>query len=226
MYEYVTHKINKINKNIIFVYSSRQSQFNIPAFTTIKPPVKNNAYLIVDEAHSCGVFGSDGKGIVSDLKLEKKVFARIVTFGKAYGVLGACVLGQNELIDFLINFSRSFIYTTALPPSAYADISDGVGSAHVEENRLKLENVISYFRKSIGKANTISDEKSPIQLIRIGNVKQTHDLANQLQESRLAVKPIFSPTVPVGNEGLRICLHSFNTTEQVDFLVQIISQKR
>jgi 8-amino-7-oxononanoate synthase len=187
---------------------------------------KFNAYLIVDEAHSCGVFGSDGKGIVSDLKLEKKVFARIVTFGKAYGVHGACVLGQNELIDFLINFSRSFIYTTALPPSAYSEIRECVGSVHVEENRLKLEKIISYFRKSIGKLDTISDEKSPIQLIRIGNVKQTQDLANQLQKSRLAVKPIFSPTVPLGNEGLRICLHSFNTSEQIDLLVQIISQKR
>lgn len=185
---------------------------------------KFNTYLIVDEAHSCGVFGINGKGIVSDLKLEKKVFARIVTFGKAYGVHGACVLGEFDLINYLINFSRSFIYTTALPPSTYSDISLHVGSVLIEENRLQLERNISYFRKSLGIIKTISDLKSPIQLIKIGDIKQTHELAHLLQENKLAVKPIYSPTVPVGNEGVRICLHSFNTSEQIDLLVQIISK--
>jgi 8-amino-7-oxononanoate synthase len=186
--------------------------------------VKSNTYLIVDEAHSCGVFGSNGRGLVSELGLEKSVFARIVTFGKAYGLHGACVLGEQDLITFLLNFARSFIYTTALPPAVYEDISRNVSHPLVNENRLRLNQVITFFRDSIRNVLLVSDEKSPIQLIRIGDVGQTQNLSKILQENRLAVKPIYSPTVPIGSEGIRICLHAFNTFEEVNRLVQTISK--
>ncbi|MBC7616333.1 MAG: pyridoxal phosphate-dependent aminotransferase family protein, partial [Pedobacter sp.] len=76
---------------------------------------KYNANLIVDEAHAVGVFGDKGKGLVQQLGLEKKIFARIVTYGKALGTHGAAILGSNHLRQYLINFARSFIYTTAAP---------------------------------------------------------------------------------------------------------------
>ena len=75
-----------------------------------------DAALIVDEAHSNGIYGKDGAGLVVELGLEKTVFARVITFGKAFGCHGAAVLGSQDLIAFLINFSRSFIYTTAPAP--------------------------------------------------------------------------------------------------------------
>src|SRR5690606_598161 len=80
------------------------------------------AFLIVDEAHATGVFGKKGQGLVQQLDLQNKVFARIITFGKAMGAHGAAVTGSKLLVDYLINFSRSFIYTTALPPHAVATI--------------------------------------------------------------------------------------------------------
>jgi 8-amino-7-oxononanoate synthase len=74
------------------------------------------AALIVDEAHATGVFGPQGGGLVQSLGLQKRVFARVHTFGKALGVHGAAVVGSASLRDFLINFARSFVYSTALPP--------------------------------------------------------------------------------------------------------------
>lgn len=183
---------------------------------------KYNAYLIIDEAHACGVFGERGKGLVSSLNLESKVFARIVTFGKAYGVHGACVLGEQSLIDYLINFSRSFIYTTALPPDVYVRIKSIVNHPELIERQEELNAVIRYFRNSVEDTNCYSDERSPIQLIRIGDIHKTKHLAEEIQKKRIAVKPIYSPTVPTGSEGIRICLHSFNTPKEIDLLMSSI----
>ena len=181
--------------------------------------VKYNAFLIVDEAHSSGVFGENGTGLVSELGLESFVFARVVTFGKAYGSHGACILCKENLKKYLINFSRSFIYTTALPPETFARIKYIVNHSEIDQRRIKLKEVIAYFRNSIRNIKSISDNNSPIQLIRIGDVGKTKLISIMLQKNKIAVKPIFSPTVPLGNEGLRICLHSFNTKTEIDLLV-------
>src|SRR6185437_1576990 len=82
-----------------------------------------NAALIVDEAHATGVIGERGEGLVQKLNLQKKCFARVHTFGKACGAHGAIVLGSEKLKQYLINFSRQFIYSTALPPAAAEAIS-------------------------------------------------------------------------------------------------------
>lgn len=183
---------------------------------------RHHAYLIIDEAHACGVFGEQGKGLVASLNLESRVFARIITFGKAYGTHGACILGDRGLINYLINFSRSFIYTTALPPDAYVRIKSSVSHPELDERKRQLHAVINYFRNSVKTDDCYSDENSPIQLIRIGNIEKTKCLAEEIQKVKIAVKPIYSPTVPVGNEGIRICLHSFNTRKEIDLLISIL----
>jgi 8-amino-7-oxononanoate synthase len=109
---------------------------------------EENANLIVDEAHATGVFGPLGKGCVSDLMLEKKIFARVHTFGKAMGTHGAIIIGSKLLHDYLINFARSFIFSTALPNHslvaircAYALLSES------EEAQQSLNKNIKLFRK-------------------------------------------------------------------------------
>ncbi len=77
---------------------------------------KYGAVIILDEAHSTGIMGHNGNGLACTMEIQDKIFARIYTFGKAMGMHGACIAGSSILIDFLINFSRPFIYTTALPP--------------------------------------------------------------------------------------------------------------
>ncbi len=195
-----------------------------PLIDLVKLCDKYHAYLIVDEAHSGGVFGDNGKGLVEELNLEKSVFARLITFGKAYGSHGSCILGERGLKDFLINFSRSFIYTTALPPDSYNRIIEILKEDSFKERHDLLKHVIHNFRNKINGLTCLSDLNSPIQLIKIGNVQETKRIASNLQASNIAVKPIFSPTVPEGSEGLRICLHSFNTEQELNLLVSILNE--
>src|SRR5664279_1456950 len=80
------------------------------------------AHLIVDEAHATGVIGRRGEGLVQELEIQNRCFARMHTFGKALGCHGAVILGSQTLRDFLVNFCRPFIYSTAMPPVSVAAI--------------------------------------------------------------------------------------------------------
>jgi 8-amino-7-oxononanoate synthase len=183
-----------------------------------------NAYLIVDAAHSGGVFGTSGRGLVEELKLENDVFARLITFGKAYGYHGAAVLGSQQLKEFLINFSRSFIYTTALPPEAYNQIQARVTKNSIREYQNRLASNIALFRAETIQLSIQSDVKSPIQMFRIGSIEKTKKLAHELQNAKMAVKPIYSPTIKRGEESIRICIHASNSTDEIGLLCAYLNQ--
>ncbi len=113
---------------------------------------KYDAALIVDEAHACGIFGEKGEGLVVECGLEHKVFARVATFGKALGAHGAVVLGNKLLRDYLINYSRAFIYTTALPLPSVLVIKNSHIFLENNLNRvIKLKELIKYFTLYSGK---------------------------------------------------------------------------
>lgn len=181
-----------------------------------------NAYLIVDEAHACGVFGENGKGLVSDLGLMDSVFARLVTFGKAYGSHGACVLGRSDLIQYLYNFARSFIYTTALPEYVFERNLKLVCSSLISKRQIELNFNLLYFRSNFHDSGLISDEMSPIQILEIGSIEETKIIAEKIQALNIALKPIYSPTVAEGKERLRICIHSYNTKAELDALIHAL----
>jgi 8-amino-7-oxononanoate synthase len=176
-----------------------------------------NAYLIVDEAHAIGVFGNDGKGLVKEANIDYLVLARIVTFGKAFGSHGAAIICSSILKDYLVNFARSFIYTTALPPESYFRIRNVIDNDYHKQRGLLNEN-ITYFRKVFKEYNIQSNHTSPIQLIRFDSVDKINRLTQSIQDLNIAIKPIFSPTVPKEREGLRVCLHSFNKFSEIDLL--------
>lgn len=180
-----------------------------------------DAALIVDEAHAVGIFGN-GRGMVAELNLEKDVFARIVTFGKAYGTHGAAVLGSKLLRDYLINYSRSFIYTTALPLSSILTIKNAHEFLLQNLSRIdELRDLINYFKLSIVNYQlSIINSESAIQCIIIPGNDEVKKLASAIEKKGLDVRPILSPTVPKGKERLRICLHSFNSKEQIDELIK------
>ena len=145
-------KTNKTNAEIYVVTEAVFSMDgDIPPLKAVATLCKkHNAYLIVDQAHATGVIGPKGKGLVQELDLEDLVFARIVTFGKALGCHGAAILGSGELKSYLINFARSFIYTTALPPHTLATI--GAAYSKLEDNSdaiKKLQDNISTLQKGI-----------------------------------------------------------------------------
>src|SRR6478609_2523555 len=182
---------------------------------------KYNALMIVDEAHATGVFGDRGEGLVGYYKLESKVFARVHTFGKALGLHGAVIVGSAVLRDYLINHARSFIYTTALPPQQYHSIQKAYEML-LKADRKGLHSLIAYFKNaSTSNSSNIKfiESNSPIQGIVIGDNFKAKALAEHLQNKNFFVRAILSPTVPAGTERLRICLHTFNTKEQIDQLI-------
>lgn len=184
---------------------------------------KHNAYLVVDEAHAIGVFGENGTGLVQQLQLEHDIFARIVTFGKAMGCHGAAILGSNSLKAFLVNFSRSFIYTTALPPHSLATIQSAYNELSKTENINKLQDNIAFFKSEMVKnnlSNSFIESHSAIHCCIIPGNKTVKHIAQQIQKSGFDVKPILSPTVPKGQERLRFCLHSYNSKKEISEVLQ------
>lgn len=171
-----------------------------------------SAYLVVDEAHSTGVFGKKGKGLCCDL--DVKPFAQIHTFGKALGGHGAVVVGSQTLKDYLVNFSRPFIYTTALPPHSISSMHSAYKALESCCEIEKLRSNIKLF-KSIFTSDSLIDSESAIQCVVIGGNEKCQLISSELQKSGLDVRPIMHPTVAEGTERIRICLHSFNSEAEI-----------
>lgn len=177
------------------------------------------AHLIVDEAHATGVIGKKGEGLVQDLGLEKECFARIHTFGKAVGCHGAVILGSQQLRDYLINFSRALIYTTALPESSVLAISKAYELLpQMDKERSRLLQLIARFQQASLHFERLNSA-TPIQGVIVPGNEAVRALAARLQAAGLDVRPILYPTVPKGSERLRIVLHAFNTIEEMDALI-------
>jgi 8-amino-7-oxononanoate synthase len=180
-------------------------------------------YVIVDEAHSNGVFGENGCSLVNELGIENEIFARVVTFGKALGVHGAAVVGSSNLKDYLINFARSFIYSTSFPPHSLICVREAYKFLkEADYLRKKLFDNIKLFRNTIGENNLLSSDRSPIQAISINGNKNVIAAENMIKENGFVVKAVMHPTVAEGSERLRICIHAFNTEAEIVKLSQLI----
>ena len=207
------------------VYSMDGDQSDLKAISELC--TKYHANLIVDEAHATGVYGKNGRGLVSHYGLENKVFARIHTFGKAMGCHGAIVLGSETLRNYLINFSRSFIFTTALPAASLLTISCAYDILlKTDFDNSFLHSLIKRFKKTFKSTTQIYliGGDSPIQSVVIGGNEKTRMVAKQLQADGFDVRAILSPSVPVGKERLRISLHVHNTERQVDALCEALTK--
>ena len=129
-YEDLETKIAKLqtpNSEQLTIYIVTESVFSMDGDTPnmetlVQLSEKFHALLVIDEAHALGVFGEKGEGVIQSQQLQDKVFARIMTFGKGLGCHGAAILGNTDLIEYLVNFARSFIYTTGLSPHSVATI--------------------------------------------------------------------------------------------------------
>ncbi|RAV29609.1 aminotransferase class I/II-fold pyridoxal phosphate-dependent enzyme [Sinomicrobium soli] len=186
---------------------------------------KYGAFLIVDEAHAVGVFGNGGEGMVQALGLQDRVFARIVTFGKAVGCHGAAVLGPARLKDYLVNFARSLIYTTAMPPHALAAVMVAYDKLATPVRAELLYN-IGFFRKQLETFRLLPrfiESRSAIHCCVIPGNDKVKLVSQVLGEQGFSVKPILSPTVPEGQERLRFCLHSYNTEKEISAVLHLLS---
>lgn len=181
---------------------------------------KYNAFLIIDEAHSFGIFGN---GLVDKFQLQKKVLATVITYGKALGSHGAAVLTNDVVKSYLINFASPFIYTTSAPDIQWRSIKTGYEFLEMNNSaRIKLQHNIESFRHQ--NLKMLSSANSPIQSILISN----HDLLKRTKQTLLdegfLTYAVFSPAVKEGTERLRICIHSFNTEKEIMKLTRIIKE--
>lgn len=174
------------------------------------------ATLVLDEAHSTGTFGPDGAGIAVAQGLEHRIGIRVHTFGKAMGAHGACVAGSAVLRQSLINYARPFIYTTALPVHSVVSISSSFRylKAHpiLQED---LKKKVALFTQQIGDHEGWTTGVTAIQSVVFPGSEHVKHIAQRLQGKGFDVRPILSPTVPVGKERIRICLHTYNTDDEI-----------
>jgi 8-amino-7-oxononanoate synthase len=234
-----SRNINKESEIYIVTESVFSMDGDIPDLKTLAEfSEKQRCFLVVDEAHATGVFGSDGAGVVQELGIQYKVFARIITFGKAMGCHGAAILGSATLKGYLVNFARSFVFTTALPPhsvatilASYQYLKDKPELADINPENgegpeiKKLKQNIEFFKAEIV-ANKLqsffTESDSAIQSCILPGNEKVKNIASKLEAEGYNVKPILSPTVPKGKERLRFCLHSFNSGEEISGVLKVL----
>ncbi len=217
-------KINAAKGNIFVVTESVFSMDGdvCPLKEMVRLCNKYGAFLIVDEAHAIGVIGKEGEGLVQHLQLHHEVFCRIYTFGKACGCHGAVAVGSSDLKSYLINFSRSFIYSTSLPEQSVYFIKKSYAVfPHLQKEREHLQTLIQQFQNAHFSLPKLTLQ-TPIQAVIVKGNEEVKKRSKRLEESGIDVRPVLYPTVPKDSERLRIILHSFNTKEEVEQLIEAL----
>lgn len=186
---------------------------------------KYDASIILDEAHSTGSYGKNGGGLALEKGVANRIPIRIYTFGKAIGAHGACVSGSQALTEYLINYARPFIYSTAPAPHNIITIQKAfeylAANMYLQE---KLQHNIQYFRSITDHTIKKIESSSAIQSILVSGNQRVMELSNYLLQSGFDCRGIRSPTVKAGTERIRICLHSFNSLNEISELVNHIKE--
>src|SRR5687768_550044 len=218
-------KISKSTGNIFVVDESIYSKDGdeCPLAELIRLSEKDGFSIILDEAHSTSVTGPGGAGLCVAKALHERVDIRIYTFGKGMGVCGACVAGSENLISYLINYARPFMYTTA--PSQHTIASIDCTFDFLSENlhlQETLRKKIERFVEAAGAFANRTQSVSAIQTFIIPGNHPVRQAAKSLQEDGFDVRPIVSPTVPAGTERLRICRHVYNSDDEIKSLAKAL----
>ena len=180
----------------------------------------HNAVLIIDEAHAFGVFGKHGQGLIQQLGLQAQVPIRIYTYGKAAGVHGAAIVGSKVLINYLINFCRPLIYSTAMADTQVAAIFAAYNvMEHCSVERALLFKNVAYYKQKFGQATPTA-----IQQIIVPSNNAVLAKAQILLAKNIGVLPVRYPTVAKGKERIRVVLHSYNTTADIDTLYNALQE--
>lgn len=186
---------------------------------------KYSAFTMVDDAHATGVFGKNGKGTIEHFNLpSNEIDIQMGTLGKALGGFGAYIAGSNELMDYLINRARSFIYTTALPPSVLAASLAAIEMVQSKPDlRKKLWRNVNYFKKGLQKRGFKNfNSQSQIIPIIVGNSKKVVMASEYLFNKGVFVAGIRPPAVPRKKERLRITIMSSHTRKDLDYALNTL----
>ena len=184
-----------------------------------------NAWLVVDDAHALGVVGDTGRGSCEHFGLTSDdVPVLIGTFGKAFGTFGAFVAGGADLIDFLVQKSRTYIYTTALPAAVAAATFAALDVA--QRDTWRRERVLSHARRVHGVLGLPGTSVSPIVPVILGDEARALQASRELEERGFLVTAIRPPTVPAGTARLRVTLSATHEDAQVDALIAALAEVR
>ncbi len=187
---------------------------------------KYKALIILDEAHATGIIGERGEGLAQSLGLQNKLLARVHTFGKAMGCHGAVIIGSKILQEYLINFSRSFIYSTAMSSHSLSCIEAAYIKLSTGQETEKLHRNIKLFKSLLNdnlKSKWIESD-SPIQCFLIPGIKEVKKVEQKLQVAGFNIRAILHPTVEEGKERIRVCIHSFNTEREITLCVNSLAK--
>ena len=185
---------------------------------------QHQALLMVDDAHGIGVIGKTGRGIVEHSG-TKKIDCLVTPLGKAFGGMGAFVSGKKELMEIVLQFARTYTYTTALPPAIISAILTSLEVIQKENwRRERLQAIITYFIKQAAQRNISlnSIDLTPIKTILIGDNHKVLQIHQKLFDHGFLVACIRPPTVPKGTARIRISLNYSHTEEEIDRLLDLI----
>ena len=185
---------------------------------------RQNAWLLVDDAHGTGVMGDEGRGSAHQQNVKPELL--VVTFGKGFGVSGAAVLCSESVADYLLQFARHLIYSTSMPPAQAVALSASLAvirSAEGDERRQQLAEHISCFRQGLAALPFQSpDSQSAIQPVIVGENGRALALAQALRERGMWVTAIRPPTVPPGTARLRFTLTAAHEAQDIQTLLEAL----
>ncbi|RLA41860.1 MAG: 8-amino-7-oxononanoate synthase, partial [Gammaproteobacteria bacterium] len=206
------------------VFSMDGDLADLPALANIAD--QNNAWLLVDDAHGFGVLGETGRGIAEHFAMDINRLPILVgTLGKSFGTFGAFVAGSEALIESLIQFARTYIYTTALPPAVAAATRAALKLIDSESwRRQKLQTLIAHFQQGAAERGIpVMASPTPIQPVLIGDDAKVIKIGEYLLEAGFWTGAIRPPTVPVGSARLRITLTAEHEVAQLDALLDTLA---
>ncbi len=186
----------------------------------------NDAWLLVDDAHGFGVLSNGAGSLKHQQQTATDVALYMATFGKALGVSGAFVAGSKAVIEYLVNFSKPYIYSTAMPAAMAVCIDKALDVIASESWRFeKLNSNITYFRSQCQQRNIILlPSNSPIQPLVVGDPGKALNVSEVLAKKGFLVKAIRPPTVPQGTARLRITLSASHSFQQIDLLLAALQE--
>lgn len=185
---------------------------------------EHDAWLMVDDAHGFGVLGEQGLGVAELHELsQSQVPVLMATFGKALGTAGAFIAGSEQLIDYLINFARHYIYSTSMPAAqAHATLAS-INANLCAKRRTVLQSRIAQFKQLAQAANIpLIPSDTAIQPVWVGNAAQATLLSEKLKHLGIWLSAIRYPTVPKGTDRLRVTLSALHEEQDVAALVDAL----
>lgn len=223
---HLAHRLNDKNDDTLVategVFSMDGDMGNLVEVSQIC--ARNEAWLMVDDAHGIGVLGPSGLGSMEALGLSQQQVPIVMgTFGKAIGTAGAFIAGSADLINYLINFAKHYVYSTAMPPALASATLASFKQIQNGEQQVKLHNHIAMFTSLCEQTGVnVMPSQSAIQPVLLNSPETCVEVSTKLRELGLWVAPIRYPTVPKGQDRLRITLSASHHESDIEALVDVL----